>query len=251
MVNIDTVYQRVLALANKEQRGYITPQEFNLFANQAQMDIFDQYFYDINQRERIPGNNNSHADISTLLEEKIDTYFKSTALTATNQYKNIFDIPTDCYKISEVRYVRKNPSGGLIRQEVERVTYKQFNLVRLSPLTAPTVSRPIYYQRGNRIVMNPDSRNPEFLSIYNGIYQTVNIGYIRKPNKANWAYVIVGDKAMYNPSASDHANFDLHASEETKLVVKILGLAGVTLKDPSLYQVAAAEDNKNIQQEKQ
>ena len=46
-VNIDTVYQRVLAIANKEQRGYITPQEFNLFANQAQMDIFEQYFYDL------------------------------------------------------------------------------------------------------------------------------------------------------------------------------------------------------------
>ena len=29
-VSIDTVYQRVLTLANKEQRGYITPQEFNL-----------------------------------------------------------------------------------------------------------------------------------------------------------------------------------------------------------------------------
>ena len=36
-VNIDTVYQRVLTLANKEQRGYVTPQEFNLLANQAQM----------------------------------------------------------------------------------------------------------------------------------------------------------------------------------------------------------------------
>ena len=35
MVYIDTVYQRVLAIANKEQRGYITPQEFNLYANQA------------------------------------------------------------------------------------------------------------------------------------------------------------------------------------------------------------------------
>ena len=42
MINVDRVYQRVLILANKEQRGYITPQEFNLFANQAQMDIFEQ-----------------------------------------------------------------------------------------------------------------------------------------------------------------------------------------------------------------
>jgi hypothetical protein len=32
MINIDSVYQTVQALANKEQRGYITPQEFNLFA---------------------------------------------------------------------------------------------------------------------------------------------------------------------------------------------------------------------------
>ena len=45
MVSIDTVYQRVLALANKEQRGYITPQEFNLFADHAQTTIFEQYFY--------------------------------------------------------------------------------------------------------------------------------------------------------------------------------------------------------------
>ena len=39
MVNIDTVYQTVLALANKEQRGYITPQEFNLFAEHSQLEI--------------------------------------------------------------------------------------------------------------------------------------------------------------------------------------------------------------------
>ena len=49
MVRIDDVYQKVLAFTNKEQRGYITPQEFNLFANQAQLEIFEQYFYDLNQ----------------------------------------------------------------------------------------------------------------------------------------------------------------------------------------------------------
>jgi len=69
MVNIDTVYQRVLALANKEQRGYITPQEFNLFANQAQIEIFEQYFYDLNQSTKIPGNDYYFADIDDLIEE--------------------------------------------------------------------------------------------------------------------------------------------------------------------------------------
>ena len=70
-VNVNTVYQRVLTIANKEQRGYITPQEFNILANQAQMDIFEQYFYDINQFERLPGNSTEHSDMLHILEEKI------------------------------------------------------------------------------------------------------------------------------------------------------------------------------------
>ena len=52
MISVDTVYQRVLAILNKENRGYMTPQEFNLMANQAQIEIFEQYFYDLNQFNR-------------------------------------------------------------------------------------------------------------------------------------------------------------------------------------------------------
>ena len=47
MISVDTIYQRVLAMANKEQRGYITPQEFNLIADKAKLDILDVYFHDI------------------------------------------------------------------------------------------------------------------------------------------------------------------------------------------------------------
>ena len=54
MISIDTVYQRVLALANKEQRGYITPLEYNLHANQAQQLIFEQYFYDLDMVKKLP-----------------------------------------------------------------------------------------------------------------------------------------------------------------------------------------------------
>ena len=69
-VNINTVYQAVLAVTNKEQRGYITPQEFNYLANQAQLDIFEQYFYDINQFGRLPGNSTEYSDMVDILDEK-------------------------------------------------------------------------------------------------------------------------------------------------------------------------------------
>ncbi len=46
-ISIDNVYQQVLVIANKEQRGYITPQEFNLLARKAQLDVFENYFSDL------------------------------------------------------------------------------------------------------------------------------------------------------------------------------------------------------------
>ena len=68
-ISVDTVYQRVLALANKEQRGYITPQEFNLLANQAQMSIFESYFYAKNQRDRAEPTRTNEVDESDRIKD--------------------------------------------------------------------------------------------------------------------------------------------------------------------------------------
>ena len=76
-VSVNDVYQKVLAITNKEQRGYITPQEFNLFADQAQMEIFEQYFYDTNQFKRIPGNDSEYHDMVDLIDEKL-YFFRSS-----------------------------------------------------------------------------------------------------------------------------------------------------------------------------
>ena len=70
-ISIDSVYQRVLALANKEQRGYITPLEFNLFANQSQLAIFEQYFYDLNQFKRVANDESTISDIPDNIRDKL------------------------------------------------------------------------------------------------------------------------------------------------------------------------------------
>ena len=233
MVNVDTVYQRVLTLANKEQRGYITPQEFNLLANQAQMDIFEQYFYDLNQFRRLPGNDTLYADMVGILEEKIETFHKETTIGPGS---NPFDLPSDYYRLAQVRYNNTTLGYGV---EIEKLPHKKLLNAGNSPLTAPTLSRPVYYIKDTKITVNPNSIN------------MIDVSYIRKPINVNWTYIVVGEKALYNNDATDAQNFELHPSEETKLVIKILGLAGITLKDPGLYQIAGAEDNNNIQQEKQ
>tara|TARA_B110000285_G_scaffold229691_1_gene294878 strand:- start:1515 stop:2447 length:933 start_codon:yes stop_codon:yes gene_type:complete len=75
-VGIDNVYQQVLAIANKEQRGYITPQEFNLFSRKAQLNIFENYFNDLDAFRKKPGNDTVYADEIDSIQEKIDVHEK-------------------------------------------------------------------------------------------------------------------------------------------------------------------------------
>ena len=107
-ISVDTVYQRVLAIANKEQRGYITPQEFNLFANQAQMDIFEQYFYDIGQFDRRNANDTEYSNMVSLLEEKISAFEKYRVVMSAVS-GNTLTLPTDVYRLGTVFYA---PTGA-------------------------------------------------------------------------------------------------------------------------------------------
>ncbi len=52
ILNVNEVYKSVLAILNKEQRGYIPPAEFNSLATQVQKEIFNSYFPDGNQLNR-------------------------------------------------------------------------------------------------------------------------------------------------------------------------------------------------------
>ena len=62
MVNVNTVYKTVLLILNQQQRGYMTPDEFNKVATQVQLDIFESYFESLNQQYRVPQNDTEYAD---------------------------------------------------------------------------------------------------------------------------------------------------------------------------------------------
>lgn len=230
-VNINTVYLRVLAIANKEQRGYITPQEFNTLANQAQLDIFEQYFYDLNQFLRLPGNDTIHSDAVDMLEEKIGIFevYNSPIGSGTLSELNV-------HKLGAV-YHQETINGVQTKVEAEKLNPNELRYYINSPLTAPTVKRPVFIVQQDQITVLPVEAD------------NLSMNYIKKPADVYWGYTIINDEALYNPSTS--IDFQLHASEETELVLKILSLAGVVIRDPQLYQIAATEDAKNIQQEKQ
>jgi len=233
-VSVDRVYQTVLAIANKEQRGYITPQEFNLFATQVQNEIFEQYFYDLNQFLRAPvGNKTASSDLRDIVEEKISLF------RVVNAASGVY-LPDSLYKLEAVRY---GETATGVSRTAEEVTKKEYDTYHSSTLTRPPVNRPMFYRaissQGSRIYRSPEEG-----------YNSTHIDYIKKPSSPNWTYLVVGGEALWNPSAPDMCDFELHPSEEKNLVVKILQYAGVSMKDPNLVQAASGKEGAYLQQEK-
>ena len=228
----NTVYQRVLAIANKEQRGYITPQEFNLLANQAQLEIFEQYFYDINQRSRMepeePGVTNEE-DLMLLLDEKIGHHTSIATVTDGTTF------PAN-YMINKI-IVGGRECEKLPRNEVLDIIGSARHLGFLT-------NNPVYCD---------SVTDGEDIEVYNSSGQVtgsdVTCEKVTKPADVVFGYTVVNGKALYN--ASTTTDFDMHDSEETNLVTKILELAGIVLNKPGLAQTFAQKDLNEMQIRKQ
>jgi hypothetical protein len=240
-VSIDTVYQKVLGILNKEQRGYVTAQEFNLFANQAQLDLFEQYFYDINQFSRMPGNSTEYSDMLNILNEKINVFETTVEPTRTGSF---FNEPTDLYRLGTVVYknTTTNTFGVASTEsiEAERINANEFLYINSSPLTKPKNVRPVFVSNTSGIRVYGDNEITDVAE--------VEFQYIKKPAKVEWKYQMVLGEALYDSTHS--VNFELHPSEEVELVTKILELSGLLVKDYNLYNVANQEEIETIQQEK-
>ena len=232
-VNVNTVYQRVLAITNKEQRGYITPQEFNTMANQAQLDIFEQYFYDLNQFSRIPGNQTEYSDIMEILEEKISIFEKVLISVSGGT-----TLPADLYRLGSI--ITNCPTC----REAEQVSQKEWLYLQKSPIAQPSNEFPIFIRDNAGIKVYGDVNTST--NVATQITSNVSANYVKVPATVSWT--ANSTTGLYDSASS--VNFELHESEETELVNKILALAGILLKDGNLYQTGSAEEMKDIQQEK-
>jgi hypothetical protein len=223
--NINSVYQKVLAIANKEQRGYITPQEFNLLADRAQNEIYENYFHKARNSNAKIKDDDQYTDTLEMIEAKLSPFLKSTT-GATLDNQGVYTLPTDLYKIITVQL------GLYVAEEVNRKEIEYILALgnSVNSKLKPTVSRPVYIRNSATTIKITDGGTGGNSST------TVVFDYYKTPTTPNWGYVVVNQKALYNSSAS--TNFELVESEEEHLVSKILMLSGVITKQPDLSQGA-------------
>jgi len=227
---IESVRSTVLSILNKNNFGYLSPADFNLYAKQAQLEIFDEYFYDYNyqiNKENIRQSGTGYADIARSLEEVIDTFS-----TISNFATNTFALPADYYLINKILGTGSN-------YELEQVSNSKINLLLASSLTAPTASFPAFIQNGNNATAYPDT-------ITSGTIQ-----YIRYPLPPNWTYVsLTAGEPVFDQTQADYQDFELPDDDEPRLVNKILQYAGVSIREIDVVNYAVGQEQIADQQSK-
>lgn len=246
-INVDTVYKTVLLILNKEQRGYMTPDEFNKTATQVQLDVFEQYFSDLNQQLRVPQSDYDYSDRQMAIDEKISP-FKTEGDCTYSAGK--FNLPTTDVNGNTVVYNGTEPAiptqvafyrlGTPVYSplvgfptELQLLQRNDFYNIEKSPLTAATKDFPTYLYENNKLIVRPSS-----------ITSDVSTSFLRKPKNVFWAYN-VGNVGQYVYNQNLSTQFELNASEQVNVIIRILFYSGVIVKDPQIVQVAASEIQQN------
>jgi len=185
-INVDTVYKTVLLILNSEQRGYMTPDEFNRIGSQVQRQIFEAYFEDLNQQLRVPQSDMEYSDRVAITDEKIAEFKTENDQTVTEKTiggTNPFTTPSELYRLGSITY---EPNTSTYK-EIQRVGRAEIYNIRKAPLTTPTTNYPIYLYEDNKALVYPET-------IVNPLH--VKMQYVKKPTDIRWGYS-VGSLGQY------------------------------------------------------
>ena len=239
---------------NKEQRGYLTPDEFNKVSTQVQLEMFNKMFDDYSQFLRMP-------ETETEFTSKIDQIYDdiqifeetniASAVVAGSNNTTTYREPgpgstpakPSVYRLGSVYFTAINSSP-----EIDIIDKREFKQQTLSPILQPSIYFPIATYQKNELTVYPRSpkNSPE--------NSDVMFNYVRKPKDVVWGYG-VGELGQYiwdgspgfsiplvgNPSQ----NFELNGTLQSEVILEILKYSGVIVKDPSIIQAAAGELQAN------
>lgn len=228
-INVNDVYKSVLVVLEQQKRGVITPNEFNRIAAQSQLEIYNQYFDDLNQLLGMPQTSLAYADRMALLDEKI-SLFKNTDATVSKA-NDVYAVPTDVHELGSVIYNLR---------EVQRIQQYEVYTTNASPLTAPTATYPVYTYEGGKLKLFPDSLSAD-----------ITVNYLKSPAKPKWGFKIDENLGHYIYNSRASVDFEIHSSDQPLLIDKILGYAGVMTKDQFAMSLANNKEQQiNVNDQK-
>ena len=235
---INEVRNTVLAILNKNNYGYISPSDFNLYAANAQMEIYEEYFSSYNkvinsENARLSGT--GYADIEGPLAETLETFLQIDKLTqiADNKYSvpSIYTTGYSAYMINKIVCYDADTNAKL--GEAEKTSNTSISMLISSNLTAPSIEYPAYTLVQNAIYVYPESINGP---------DSLECSYFRHPKTPKWTYISLSNgEPAFDQSQSDYQDFELPNEDGYKLTTKILEYCGMSIRETEVTQFGMAQ----------
>ena len=245
---INSVRNTVLFILNKDNRGYISPLEYNYYAKLAQLEIFETYFSEFarqTQLQNIRKRSLGHGDMASQVRNKIDIFSTSATLNYTEvqtggvaspgETRDYFTLPANYYKLVNLTY------NGKVLEELPK---SKFDMIMNSNLNVPSVTYPVFYREGDQIYTRPLSINYT-AATPQGVEVALICNYIRKPADPIWGYTTVSGDPVYNVGSS--TNFEISANDEVDLIVKICNYAGLAIREPDVVSAMTGKEQVEMQ----
>jgi len=238
-MTIDEVYKLVQVFANKEQRGFISPSDFNLLAKQAELELYNKRLSIIKQKSPTRRSQGVYAenlspelarqDISTFLNrtdanvgERTPPYVGGQVSITADYVESMFINVDEHHDISN-------------HIPVDIVEPKDINQILRSSLVKPSIEYPV-------ALLGADAVTAKVFSVFPDSLQKVIIYYYINTNTPRWNYVTVAGKPVHDASSSN--GFKISSRCHGEIVVKILEYLGVSIREADVVQYAQASEIK-------
>jgi len=254
-ININDVYKFVQFVANKEQSGFIKPSEFNIAADQAQMQLFMERYN--NPAEYQPGRPIPRVAYQQSQKISDDLRFFIKRVTLPIDANGMMVYPEDYIHFSKSTYKFlkeitvddsssnagcvdcSDPVNGTITTNVIQKTtgvkpVDDFELNKLlsSSIVAPTKEYPILAFFENGIQYYPIDLG------------SAELTYLHRPTKPNWASTMVNNRPVYNAAAS--TDFEWPEQVFNEIAIRILAFVGINLREAELAQYSEGKRQTGI-----
>lgn len=241
MISVNQSRNTILFLLNKSNRGFISPEVGDSFMNLAQLDLFEQVFFDYTnwknkQNRRLT--NTEYSDISKNLQEIIDIFSEYTTPDnfTYNPTTNVWGYTgNDLYRTENLSLV----DAADKKVDIELVNKSELNILNNSQNAHPTLLYPVYVKLGEsyRIFpLVPTGYNAEMF-------------YIRRPKTPKWTYNISQGNPIFNASSPDLQNIELPESMFAKFIVRVMLYCGVSLREQDVVAIANNEEVMEAQKQ--
>ena len=267
MISISEVYDAVRDLANKDQRGFVTPAVFNTFAGVAQQNIYNKMFDGLVKSKSLRRSDNDPArHMSTMqqLEEDLSYYIEERLLPEIDDEGDVETIggqiqfepepdeyitvarPLDIKKIISIRSSDQTRNSVEIVHDAEKI-----NRILNSNLSSPTEDFPVAFVKDNTIQIFPDTmaidnivvmfyRQPRSRYVFGQ-----NMGGSDLNNLPRYAFIQVNQiSGFVVQDVSNSRNFDLPEHYKNDLIVEMSKLIGIRLRDNFMSQYMNMEESK-------